>query len=426
MNYQETIEYLYNQLPMFQRVGKEAYKANLKNTIELDHLTNHPHRLFDTIHIAGTNGKGTTSHILASLFQTAGFKTGLYTSPHLKSFRERIRIDGIEIPEDFVVQFVKKYKASFEQIKPSFFEMTVALAFEYFAHEKVDIAIIETGMGGRLDSTNIISPKLSIITNISLDHTQFLGDSLEKIALEKAGIIKPGIPILIGESCPETDFVFQEKADLENAQIYFADKEFDITPLSLKSEYNECIISGDYYTDLMLETDLQGGYQSKNIRTSFAAFNLLKHIYPIKLKHFQSGLKSVKKNTGLMGRWQYLGDSPTILCDTGHNEAGIKEVVKGLSALSFKKLHFILGVVNDKDITGILKLLPKNAQYYFTNASIPRALKAEHLKNSSIDFDLNGDAYPSVQEALNAAKRNASGDDLIFIGGSTFIVAELL
>lgn len=410
---------------MFQRIGKEAYKANLHNTLELDRIFRHPHQEFESIHIAGTNGKGTTSHILASVFQTAGYTTGLYTSPHLKCFRERIKVNGTEIPEDFVVEFVDQYKPVFDTIQPSFFEMTVALAFHYFRYMKVDVAIIETGMGGRLDSTNIINPILSIITNISLDHTQFLGDTVKKIAEEKAGIIKSNVPTILGESSPDIDEIFIQRTKKVNSPILFADKVFSVSEFKTTELGIECLLTGKNQKELKLKSDLMGMYQFKNIRTAYAAFTQVREKYHLEINHFSDGLKNVKKNTGLQGRWQLLSHSPTILCDTGHNEAGIREVIIGLSMLKFEKLHFILGVVNDKDIDKILFLLPKNAKYYFTQASIPRAMDADKLKSNAVKFGLHGEIYNRVPAAVEAAKKAATKNDLIFIGGSTFIVAEL-
>ncbi len=405
MNYPETLDYLFGQLPMYQRIGNAAYKANLDNTYRLSEILNHPEKQFKSVHIAGTNGKGSTSHMLASVLQEAGYKVGLYTSPHLKDFRERIKINGAMISENEVIDFVEEYKNEFEKIQLSFFEWTVGLAFHYFANQKVDIAIIETGLGGRLDSTNIVTPEVAVITNISMDHTQFLGDTLAKIAAEKAGIIKSTIPVIIGETQPEIKYVFTEKANQLNATIQFADK------LSLK-EY---------------ESDLKGVYQQQNKKTVLATIQVLQKLgWNIAESHIINGLQNVVNNTGLMGRWQMLNKQPLTICDTGHNEAGIKLILAQINQQSFEKLHFVLGVVNDKDITNILQLLPKNATYYFCQAKIPRALDVNILAEKATAVGLSGTTFPSVAAAYKAAQKNATTQDLIFIGGSTFVVAEAL
>ena len=405
MTYQQTLDYLFSQLPMFQRIGASAYKVDLSNTIELCNLLGNPQHHFKSVHIAGTNGKGSTSHMLASILQEAGYKVGLYTSPHLIDFRERIKINGEMISEQEVVDFVTKYKKDFEKINLSFFEWTVGLAFDYFSSQKVDIAVVETGLGGRLDSTNVIIPEISIITNIGKDHMQFLGDTLEKIALEKAGIIKKNVPIIIGETQPEIKHVFVSKAKELGSAIYFAD---------------QIIQQG-------LESDLKGSYQKKNIKTVLASVHELKKLeFAISDEQIKSGLLRVVRNTGLMGRWQTLGLDPKIICDTGHNEAGIREVISQLESLNYNKLHFVLGVVNDKEIDSVLELLPKNAEYYFCQAKIPRALDVNELKNKAKSYRLNGNAYSSVKNAYEEAKKTADKDDLIFIGGSTFVVAEVL
>lgn len=405
MNYPETLDYLFGQLPMYQRIGNAAYKANLDNTYRLSEILNHPEKQFKSVHIAGTNGKGSTSHMLASVLQEAGYKVGLYTSPHLKDFRERIKINGAMISENEVIDFVKEYKNEFEKIQLSFFEWTVGLAFHYFANQKVDIAIIETGLGGRLDSTNIVTPEVAVITNISMDHTQFLGNTLAKIAAEKAGIIKPTIPVIIGETQSEIKHVFIEKATQLNATIQFADK------LSLK-EY---------------ESDLKGVYQQQNKKTVLATIQILQQLgWKIAENHIKQGLLNVVKNTGLMGRWQVLNNQPLTVCDTGHNEAGIKLILAQINQQSFEKLHFVLGVVNDKDITNILQLLPKNATYYFCQANIPRALDVNILAEKATVVGLSGTIFSSVEAAYKAAQQNATAQDLIFIGGSTFVVAEVV
>lgn len=405
MTYQQTLDYLFNRLPMFQRVGASAYKADLNNTIELCSLLDNPQNKFKSIHIAGTNGKGSTSHMLASILQEAEYKVGLYTSPHLVDFRERIKINGEMISEQAVIDFVSTYQDKFEKINLSFFEWTVGLAFDYFSKQKIDVAVVETGLGGRLDSTNIILPELSIITNIGKDHVQFLGDTLEKIAAEKAGIIKNNVPVIIGETQKETEHVFISKAKVSESPIYFADK--------LINEVFDC--------------DLKGNYQTKNIKTVLASINQLKlKGYHITKQNMKDGLLKVAKNTGLMGRWQTLSEQPKVICDTGHNEAGIKEVVSQLATLNYKTLHVVFGAVNDKEIDSILALLPKNAIYYFCQAKIPRALDVTQLEEKAKLFGLKGDKHSSVKGAIRSAKNRATKDDLIFIGGSTFVVAEAL
>jgi len=409
-SYQSILDYLFAQLPMYQRIGASAYKPNLDNTIKLLTELGNPETKFKSIHVAGTNGKGSTSHMLASVFQTAGYKTGLYTSPHLKDFRERIKINGVCIPEENVVDFVEKNRAFFAEIKPSFFEMTVGLAYDYFAKEQVDIAIIEVGMGGRLDSTNVITPLLSVITNISMDHMEFLGNTLEKIAAEKAGIIKPGIPVIIGETNEKTAPVFLEIAKKNNSKINFADVETQcIAPLQ------------------NVECDLQGIYQKKNIQTALAAiFSVKNQFQNLSEEAIREGLANVVKNTGLLGRWQIIGEKPLIICDTGHNEDGIKQILQQLSQTPYRRLHMVFGVVSDKDITTILSLLPKDAVYYFCKPNLPRGLNEEDLREQAQEFGLQGNAFPTVSEALEAAKKSADSDDLVFIGGSTFVVAEVV
>ncbi|MDR2906818.1 MAG: bifunctional folylpolyglutamate synthase/dihydrofolate synthase [Bacteroidales bacterium] len=406
MTYKETTDYLFSQLPMYQRIGASAYKENLDNTIQLLAALNNPERTFKTIHVAGTNGKGSTSHMLASILQTAGYKTGLHTSPHLKDFRERIKINGVCIPKQQVMDFVEQNRMLFETIQPSFFEMSVGMTFDYFAKEKVDIAIIEVGMGGRLDSTNVISPLLSIITNISKDHTQFLGDTLDKIAREKGGIIKPKTPVVIGETNELTAPIFTEIAQRNQSEIVFADK--------LNNPYPDLIC------------DLKGIYQQKNIRTVLAAIAQLQTHFHLSEEAIRKGFANVIKNTGLMGRWQILSENPLTVCDTGHNEDGIKQVLKQISLTPHHKLHAVFGVVNDKDVTKILSLLPKDATYYFCRANLPRALDANELHAQAKPFGLQGEAFSTVGEALDAAKKSAKPDDLIWVGGSTFVVAEVV
>ena len=365
MNYTETLDWMFNKLPMYQRIGGAAYKADLNNTIQLLALLDNPQNDFKSVHVAGTNGKGSVSHMLASVFQEAGYKTGLYTSPHLRDFRERIRINGEMIPEENVVQFIEAYKDKFEAMELSFFEMTVGMAFDYFSKEKVDIAIVEVGMGGRLDSTNLITPELSIITNIDLDHTKFLGDTREKIAYEKAGIIKPIVPVVIGETHPETQQVFVGKAQECGSPIHFADQVFDCDKIHIESNYVQKFDvwkNSELYIEA-LEIPLLGNYQQKNLTTVMCALDLLRDKFNLSEDDIRDGIAKVIRNTHLMGRWQVLCQDPLTIADTGHNVAGIKEVVLQLAEMQYNKLHFVLGMVNDKDIDSVLQLLPHNAEY---------------------------------------------------------------
>ncbi len=428
MNYLETIAYLFSQLPMYQRQGKVAFKKDLKNIIALCEHNKNPQEKFKSVHIAGTNGKGSVSHILASVLHTAGYRVGLYTSPHLKDFRERIRINGKMISENEVTDYVNENKSFFEVQNPSFFEMTVAMAFHYFAKYNVDIAIIETGLGGRLDSTNILKPVLCGITNISLDHTQFLGNTISEIAYEKAGIIKENIPIVIGETNIESYPVFIKTAKNKNANIYFADSEYQIEYALLNKDYKQVfnVKRNNEIVFKNLTTDLIGLYQKKNVVTALKMIELLSKSFNIKKEHIYSGLLNVQKNTGFAGRWQVIGYNPLVVADTGHNIAGINEVLIQLKATAYKELHFIYGTVNDKDIDNILKLLPKNAEYYFTQANIPRSLEVNILKEKANKFNLKGNAFTNTEDAYFSAKQKAEEFDLILIGGSTFVVAELI
>lgn len=405
MAYQDTLNWMFSQLPMYQRQGQSAFRKDLSNTLKLVEHLNHPEKHFKTIHVAGTNGKGSTSHMLASVLHEAGYKVGLYTSPHLKDFRERIKINGKVVSKQFVNGFIKRNRIFFEANSLSFFEMTVGMAFDYFVNQKVDIAVIEVGMGGRLDSTNIIIPEVSVITNIGLDHTQFLGDTLEAIAFEKGGIIKPNIPVVIGETQKETSSVFKAIADKNNSKIVFADQE--------KKE--------------VFQSDLVGLYQSKNIVTVIQAIKeLQKKKFLISQSNIRKGLLNVVKNTGLMGRWQILQNNPKVVCDTGHNKDGLAYVMDQLSQETFDVLHIVFGVVNDKDLSAIIDLLPKNATYYFCKPDIPRGLDAEKLKEILNGYGLIGEAYSSVNEAYKRALVNANVNDFVFIGGSTFVVAEII
>lgn len=405
MTYQDTLSWMFNQLPMYQNQGQTAYKANLDNTLLLASHLDHPERRFKSVHIAGTNGKGSTSHMIASVMQEAGYKVGLYTSPHLKDFRERIKINGKEIGEQAVIDFIGQHQSFFQSHHLSFFEMTVGMAFDYFAKENVDIAIIEVGMGGRLDSTNIISPELSVITNIGLDHTQFLGTTLDAIAREKGGIIKLNTPVVIGETQVETAAVFNQMAMSLTAPIFFAD---------------QCI-------ETSLESGLKGSYQVKNIKTVLQAIEVLKtKDFVLEAEHIKKGLLDVIINTGLNGRWQVLQDHPKVICDTGHNREGLTYVVKQLQEETYNRLFIVFGVVNDKDLDSIFDLLPQNATYYFCKPNIPRGLDENILKNKFLNKGFIGESYSSVNEALKQAKNDAFQDDLIFIGGSTFVVSEII
>ena len=406
MNYQETVSWLFTQLPMYQQVGAIAYKKDLTNTILLANHLGNPELKLKTIHVAGTNGKGSTSSLLASVLQEAGYKVGLYTSPHLKDFRERIKINGIEISEEFVVEFIEKHQSFFKANDLSFFEMTVGLAFDYFVKEKVDIAVIEVGMGGRLDSTNIITPLVSVITNIGLDHTQFLGNTLDTIAFEKAGIIKKNIPVVIGEYTSETKTIFIEKTKREQAPIYFASE----------------LINEVY------PTTLNGDYQLQNRKTVLQTIKILQTNKSLNIteKHIKNGFLNVVKNTGLLGRWQILNESPKVICDTAHNKHGLTIVINQLLKEKFHTLHIILGFVADKNIDDILPLFPKNAHYYFSKPQNLRGLDTKLLMEKGRDFGLNGKAYISISDAYKEALNQANKNDLLFIGGSTFVVAEIL
>ncbi len=428
MTYAQTLEFLYSKLPMFTRIGAVALKKDLHNTIAFCEHLDQPQNKFKSIHIAGTNGKGSTSHMLAAILQQAGYKTGLYTSPHLKDFRERIRINGQMVSKSYVRNFIKYQKSVIEEIQPSFFEVTVAMAFDYFAKEKVDIAVVEVGLGGRLDSTNIITPKLSVITNISLDHTNILGDTLPEIAFEKAGIIKKNIPVVIGEKQIESETVFAEKALAESAKISFADTVLHIENIHTKGGY---LIVDVYKQNQLvypnLSLDLTGGHQLKNILTVIESVLQLKEIgLTIPDGAIYSALKNVKRLTGLQGRWQTLAKKPLTICDTGHNKAGLTEVIQNIAATPHQNLHIVIGMVKDKDISGVLAILPKDAIYYFCQPNLERALTSKELSNQAKEFNLNGKTFPTVTEAFANAKLNAREGDLIFVGGSTFVVAEIL
>jgi dihydrofolate synthase/folylpolyglutamate synthase len=428
MNYSEALEFLFSQFPSYHSIGKAAYRNDLKNILILDEYFKSPHRRYFTIHVAGTNGKGSVSHMIASVLQEAGYSTGLFTSPHLKDFRERIKVNGEMIPESNVVTFVTEHKEIISDVNPSFFEMTVAMAFNYFAECKVDVAVIEVGLGGRLDSTNIINPVLSIITNIGHDHMDLLGDTIEKVAFEKAGIIKENIPVIISETQHETKNVFLKKAGDLSAPICFADRlyscEFSTNYLTDERKFVMTEIStGDKIEGI---TALPGNYQEKNLKAVFAAFGLLNKVFNISKENILNGIKKVILNTGLSGRWQILNKSPLTICDTGHNKEGLEYVIGQLESIPKSALHMVIGFVNDKDLGLVLPLFPKDASYYFTKASLPRALDESVLKSEASKYGLKGESYPDVKSALNAAREKAMPTDLIFIGGSTFVVAEVI
>ncbi len=424
MTYKEATEYLFNSTPLFQNVGKDAYKEGLANTLALDEHFGHPHHRFRTIHIGGTNGKGSCSHTLAAILQRAGYKTGLYTSPHLTDFRERIRVNGVMMPEEYVTSFIENERFFFEPLHPSFFELSTAMAFKYFAETKVDVAVIEVGLGGRLDCTNIIRPDLSVITNISFDHVQFLGHTLTAIAQEKAGIIKSGIPVVIGETTEETKKVFIDKSLKVNAPIIFAEDKHQI--LSLQRQDGKLIYETRSYGQLTGE--LCGLCQEKNTGTILTAVDeLRKQGYAIGQSQVSDGFAHVCELTGLRGRWQTVSERPTVICDTGHNTGGISYIAEQLRTYpSEVQIHIVMGMVNDKDIRNVLKLLPADATYYFTKASVKRALNEDQLCGLAREAGLHGKTYPDVQAAFEAAKAASTEKDLIFVGGSTFIVADFL
>ncbi len=431
MNYQQTLDYLFARLPMFQRIGGAAYKANLDNTLRLCQLLGNPEKKFPSVHIAGTNGKGSVSNMVAAILQTAGYKTGLYTSPHLRDFRERIRINGKKIPKSGVIKFVKSNQKSFESIQPSFFEYTFGMAVHYFAEENVDIAVIETGMGGRLDSTNVVNSILSVITNIGYDHSQFLGDTVEKIATEKAGIIKQNVPVVIGETQENVLTVFREVVKTRQAKLFLADEKFSLANINKNVGTNSFISMNVMKENKLylqnLKCSLTGTYQIKNIITSVQVIDILQNSgYLITDDHIFNGMSNVRKLNGFQGRWQTLSKDPLTICDIGHNLDGIREVVSGLNAISYKKLHIVLGFVQDKEIEKILKLLPRKATYYFCKADIPRGKDQEELRQMCNKVGLAGRSYPSVHEAYKAARNEAGTKDLIFVGGSTFVVAEII
>jgi dihydrofolate synthase / folylpolyglutamate synthase len=427
MNYDQTLDYLFSRLPMYQRVGAAAYKADLNNTIAICNALGNPEKKLKCIHVAGTNGKGSTSHMISAVLQKAGYRVGLYTSPHLIDFRERIKINGKLISKEYITEFVEKYKTEFEKIEPSFFEWTVGLAFDHFVNKEVDVAVIEVGLGGRLDSTNVIDPLVSVITNIGYDHMNLLGDTLQKIAAEKAGIIKAKRPVVISQYQPEVSQIFTDKARALKAPLEFASKEFKICESHRNGTLKTSVLNKRTNETHFYELDLTGTYQLKNLLGVLSALRSISASgFFIGEENIKDGLRHVTELTGLNGRWQIINGKPLMICDSGHNEDGIKEVLENLKTYSYKQLHFVLGVVNDKDISSILNLLPKSAVYYFTKANIPRALPELELKEKAEGYSLKGETFSNVKEAIAAAKKKAKTNDLIFIGGSTFIVADAL
>lgn len=426
--YKRTLDYLFKQLPMFQRVGPVAFKKDLTNILALAELLGQPQKQFPSIHIAGTNGKGSVAHMLSAILQAQGYKTGLYTSPHYYDFRERIKINGQKVDKSFIIDFVESHKASFTGLNPSYFEINVAMAFDYFAKQKVDIAVIETGLGGRLDSTNIVEPLLSIITNISFDHVNFLGNTLPAIAGEKAGIIKKGKPIVVGETHRETKPVFEKKAEELGSQITFADQHYEAKLLSTDLEHSFFdIFKDDQLVFGNLKANLLGGFQTKNLVTALQSVEQLQELdLAINEEAIRDGLGDLKRIANFIGRWQVLNHRPLTIADSAHNEAGLELVIGQLKSLKYQRLHFVYGTVNDKDPTKALPFLPKEAIYYFAKANIPRGLDAKTLQEMAKSYGLNGRAYISVKNALQAAKKKAGPDDLIFIGGSIFVVGEVL
>jgi dihydrofolate synthase/folylpolyglutamate synthase len=431
MSYLQTIEYLFSQLPVYHQVGSSAYKPNLDNTITLCNLLGNPQKKFRSVHVAGTNGKGSVSHMLASILQNTGLRVGLFTSPHLRDFRERIRVNGKKISRSYVNAFVKRYQGDFEKIQPSFFEVTVGLAFQYFRDQQADVAVVETGLGGRLDSTNIISPLLSIITNVSYDHMQLLGNTLEQIAVEKAGIIKPGVPLIIGETQKEIQEVFCGRAKKVKSAITFADQVYSAANIRMAGKRSRNLVMDIFRKEELfirhLSSSLPGLYQVKNIVTVMSACEVMNGAgFSISRENIRSGIREVFRKTGLQGRWHVLSWKPLTICDTGHNEGGLKGVIGQIGITPHDHLHFLFGVVNDKEVDKMLEMLPRQATYYFCKANIPRGLDASELAKKGMEFGLKGKAYPSVKSAFHAAMKKASGTDLIFVGGSIFIVAEVI
>ena len=430
MNYSKSIDYLFRQLPMFQRTGAAAYKANLNNTLKICQILGNPQEKIKAIHIAGTNGKGSTAHMISSILQEAGYRTGLFTSPHLRDFSERIRVNGIPIDKEAIIDFVHYGIAAFGEIKPSFFEYSFGMAMDYFVQKNVDIAILETGLGGRLDSTNVCQPVITLITNIGYDHMQFLGSRLDRIAAEKAGIVKPHIPLVIGETQEKTRNVFNEIAQANQAPIFFADQRIKANTTSSDSGFfkdAKIEITKNGQKPMQVRLPLLGDYQLKNIPGVIQVMDILHEKgYALSEENIKQGLTHVITNTGLQGRWQMLSEKPMVICDTAHNEDGIRAVMKQLNKIEKKKLHIVFGMVNDKKTDAILKLLPLKATYYFCKPNVPRGLDSMELKKVAEAAGLKGESFPSVKNALEQAKQNAGPDDVIYIGGSTFVVAEVV
>ena len=425
MNYEQTLHYLYNKLPLYSNIGIKAYKADLKNTIALCNYLGNPENKIKTIHIAGTNGKGSTSHMLAAIFQQCGYKTGLYTSPHLKDFRERVKVNGEMVPQEFVIEFVERTEAFSAEIQPSFFELTFTMALEYFAQEKVDVAIIETGLGGRLDSTNVVTPELSIITNIGFDHMDILGNTLEKIAWEKAGIIKQDVPVVIGETTEETKKVFIQKSEEKHSAIFFAEEKYDVVSAKSVNDKLKVQVKDTDGTISEHTLDLSALYQTKNLITVLTALDTLKNKFSLDEENVKLALSNVKQLTGLHGRWEVIGREPMIVLDVAHNVDGIQQLINQINHASYGKLHMVFGMVKDKEIDKVLQLLPKEATYYFTKAQIPRALPESELAERGQRYSLQGNTYANVNEALKTAAARASLEDMIIVCGSVFVVAEV-
>jgi len=426
MTYEQILQYMFESLPMYQRIGKAAYKGDLENAYELDKFSGYPHKAYKTIHVAGTNGKGSVSHMLASILQKAGYKTGLYTSPHLLDFRERIRINGEMIDKKYIIKYIQRNQCFFELIKPSFFEMTVFMAFSYFKTEEVDVAIIETGLGGRLDTTNIITPIASVITNIGMDHEQFLGNTIKQIAKEKAGIIKPMVPVVIGESSNESKGVFHARCSLMESPLIQATEQYQFLSSHRTNRHTQRIQLRDSHANLAYETDLLGLYQYKNLVTCLTTLDVIADKFPVTNLQISEGLSTVMQTTGLLGRWQIIDSKPLTVCDVAHNKDGLKLTLDQVSKTNYEKLHMVIGFVNDKNLAEILPLFPKEAYYYFTRASIERAADPHEIMKLASTLGLKGKVYENVEVAWLDAQKHAEEEDFIYIGGSTFVVADFL
>ncbi len=427
MTYEESLDYLFSKLPMFQRIGPPAFKKSLNRTVALMEQLGNPHQRFKSIHIAGTNGKGSVAHMLAAILQAAGYKVGLHTSPHYRDFRERIKLNGQMVSKSYVQDFVNQHQGLMEQLQPSFFELSVGMAFCYFAEQQVNVAVVETGLGGRLDSTNVLTPLLSIITNISYDHQQFLGDTLPEIAGEKAGIIKPGVPVVIGETQPETREVFIKKAEATGSEICFADQVFEVERISVDGEGQTFSVSwtntGSWPT---IRLSVSGSYQQQNLVTVLGSLEYIRTHFEVQVEQMLTGLAHIQELTGIQGRWQVLGQEPLVIAESAHNLAGVKVAMEQLAQLSFSNLHMVWGMVSDKDPVPVLELLPRSAQYYFVRPDIPRGLDAQQLREIGKGVGMMGKAYNSVQQGLEVARKKAASNDLIYVGGSIFVVAEVV